>query len=431
MAKLAVRVLLAVVIAATTAIFLPYSGMRPAIAQVVDPVIIRSGLHSGYGRIVLQWSKPVNYNAEIIGDQLVVRFDQPLVASLRGVLAPVSKYISDGFFDPDGQTVAFVLSDDYEVRAFNVGSNVVLDILDKPQPTPAAPAPTPTQRPTAPPPATDQAAQTPQITPAPISPVEIVADENPAQDLATLDVRVGRHPTFYRLVFDWPNRTDYALEGEQGAQTIAFAGPARIDAAGISRRLPEGVRIRQGETRPLDVVIETTPARPLRHFRSGNKVVVDIMGAQRAPATSSAETRPTTTPNRQTTSNGVSAPATPSAPPAPAAPAAAPVESAEVGQQAADTNLDPNSPEAIAQNAAEATGVVSENGEGARSERIDVGDLQVTVDQTATELSLGFRLVSRAGQRFGRVPGSFGWPSMCARPLILIQSDRKLPRSLG
>ncbi|MBX2831424.1 MAG: hypothetical protein KTR23_09635 [Rhodospirillales bacterium] len=401
MAKLAVRVLLAVVIAATTAIFLPYSGMRPAIAQVVDPVIIRSGLHSGYGRIVLQWSKPVNYNAEIIGDQLVVRFDQPLVASLRGVLAPVSKYISDGFFDPDGQTVAFVLSDDYEVRAFNVGSNVVLDILDKPQPTPPAPAPTPAP---AAAPAVEQANQTPQITPAPTSPVEVIATENPAQQLATLDVRVGRHPTFYRLVFDWPNRTDYAIEGEQGSQTIAFEAPARIDAAGISRRLPEGVRIRQGETRPLDVVIETTPARSLRHFRSGNKVVVDIMGAQRAPATSSAGTRPTTTPDRQTSSNGVSAPATPSAPPAPAAvpsPDTQQADNANGGQETANANLDPNSPEAMAQDAAEASSAATENGDAATAERIDVGDLQVTVDQTATELSLGFP--------FGQPGGAAVW----------------------
>ncbi|MBO6804712.1 MAG: hypothetical protein JJ893_15765, partial [Thalassospira sp.] len=79
MAKLAVRILLAVAIATTTAMVLPYRGMRPAIAQVADPVIIRSGLHNGYGRIVLQWNEPVNYTAEIIGDQLVVRFDQPLV----------------------------------------------------------------------------------------------------------------------------------------------------------------------------------------------------------------------------------------------------------------------------------------------------------------------------------------------------------------
>ncbi|MBE69726.1 MAG: hypothetical protein CMO07_03020 [Thalassospira sp.] len=388
MAKLAVRILLAVAIATTTAMVLPYSGMRPAIAQVADPVIIRSGLHNGYGRIVLQWNEPVNYTAEIIGDQLVVRFDQPLVASLRGVLTPVSRYISDAFFDPDGRTIAFVLSDDYEVRAFNVGSNVVLDILDKPD-APAPAVPTPPARPA-------QDNQTPEITPAPTTPVETVAD-NPAE-LAELDVRVGRHPTFYRLVFDWPNRTDYVLEGAQGAQTIAFDAPARINANDISRRLPEGVRVRQGDTNPLDVVVETTPARQLRHFRSGNKVVVDIMGVQRAPATTTAQTRTTDTPEAGVTTPAPPAPATPSATAqnedaAPEVPDAG-VPTSEEGA------LDPNSPEALAQAAQSAGSTVRTNGQ-APIERQSIGDLVVTVDQTATELTLGFP--------FGQPGGAAVW----------------------
>ncbi|KJE34499.1 hypothetical protein UF64_15705 [Thalassospira sp. HJ] len=396
MAKLAVRILLAVVIATTTAMFLPISGMRPAIAQVADPVIIRSGVHNGYGRIVLQWNEPVDYSAEIIGDQLVVRFDQPLVASLRGVLAPVSRYISDAFFDPDGRTVAFVLSDDFEVRAFNVGSNVVLDILDKPDAQPPA-VPTPPTRPA-------QDEQTPAITPAPTTPVERVADET-AGNLAELDVRVGRHPTFYRLVFDWPNRTDYVLEGAQGSQTIAFDAPARINAGDVSRRLPEGVRIRQDGTNPLDVVIETTPARQLRHFRSGNKVVVDIMGVQRAPATTAAQNQSTPTPDRGATAPAPPAPAAPTAPAQTAAgedaPADGATETANADSPAAEgAEVDPNSPEALAQAAQNAESTVRTNGQ-APVERESIGDLVVTVDQTATELSLGFP--------FGQLGGAAVW----------------------
>jgi tetratricopeptide (TPR) repeat protein len=400
MAKLAVRILLAFVIVTTTAIFLPISGMRPAIAQVADPVIIRSGLHNGYGRIVLQWNEPVNYTAEIIGDQLVVRFDQPLVASLRGVLSPVSRYISDAFFDPDGRTIAFVLSDDFEVRAFNVGSNVVLDILDKPDAPPQSVS-TPPVRPT-------QNGQTPAITPAPTTPVETVANEAPA-NLAELDVRVGRHPTFYRLVFDWPNRTDYALEGAQGSQTIAFDAPARINASDISRRLPEGVRVRQDSINPLDVVIETTPARQLRHFRSGNKVVVDIMGVQRAPAPTTATTTAQTRPTAPTTPPAPAAPAAPTAPaqasPGNDATADGTTETATAASPtgAGGAERDPNSPEALAQaaqNAGNAGPSVRTNGQ-APLERESIGDLVVTVDQTATELSLGFP--------FGQPGGAAVW----------------------
>ncbi len=400
MAKLAVRILLAVVVATTTAMVLPLSGMRPAIAQVADPVIIRSGLHNGYGRIVLQWNEPVNYTAEIIGDQLVVRFDERLVASLRGVLAPVSRYVSDAFFDPDGRTIAFVLSDDYEVRAFNVGSNVVLDILDKPE---AEPTPPPASVPTPPVrPAQQDQNQTPEITPAPTTPGETVADDGAT--LPELDVRVGRHPTFYRLVFELPNRTDYALEGAQGSQTIAFGAPARIDATDVSRRLPQGVRVRQDGTNPLDVVIETTPARQLRHFRSGNKVVVDIMGVQRAPATTSAQNRTSGTTDPATTAP------TPPAPAAPATETAAQTDDTPANGSAEDSGdaavnaegaeLDPNSPEALAQAAQNAENTVRSNGQ-APIERESIGDLVVTVEQTATELSLGFP--------FGQPGGAAVW----------------------
>ena len=392
MANLAVRILLAAAITAATAILLPISGMRPAMAQAVDPVIIRSGMHSGYGRIVLQWSKPVNYTAEIIGDQLVVRFDAPLVASLRGVLTPVSEYVADGFFDPDGRTVAFVLRDDFEVRAFNVGSNVVLDILDKPQATPPAPTPPlPSSKPA------QQEQTSPQVTPAPTVPVETTNIENDAPDLRTLDVRVGRHPTFYRLVFDWPNRTEYELSGAQGSQTVAFASPARIDGAAISRRLPEGVRIRQSATNPLDVAIDTDPPRSLRHFRSGNKVVVDIMGAQRAPvSTAEDDSRPSTTatPSAAATPPAPAAPASQSsAPAAPAAPPATanadPAQTPDGSSPAANDGIDPTSPEALAAQALADAQKSSVMGGGAQ-ERESIGDLSVTVEQTATEMSLNF-----------------------------------------
>ena len=275
------RLLLAAFVVVAGLAVLPVMGTRPALAQAADPVIIRSGAHSGYGRIVLQWNKPVNYTAEIIGDQLVVRFDQPLVASMRGVLGPVSDYVSDGFFDPDGRTVAFVLRDDYEARVFNVGNNVVLDILDKPAPAPVQPAsPEPTPPRPAPDPPAEVASEplpTPQARPNTSSTPE--AAVTPAAASPALEVRVGRHPTFYRLVFDWPNRTDYALNGNQGNQTLAFTSPARIDATGVTRRLPEGVTLRQSATDPLSVDIETNPPRALRHrppYQSMTRLRVDF-----------------------------------------------------------------------------------------------------------------------------------------------------------
>jgi hypothetical protein len=299
---------------------------------------------------------------------------------------------------------------------------VVLDILDKPQPAP-------------PPPAAATPEPVPQVTPAPTTPVETVATENPAPQAQSanaelLDVRVGRHPTFYGLVFDWPKRTDYSLEGAQGSQTLAFDAPARIDATGLSRRLPEGVRISQAGTNPLDVVIETNPARQLRHFRSGNKVVVDVMGAQRAPATDTAETRPTTA------SGGQNAAATaPTAPAAPNAPAPQPaagnrngenVASSGAGQSQPDTaandNLDPNSPEAMARTVAAEQGTPTAG--NAPQERTSIGNLQVTVEQTATEMTLGFPFGQPGGAAVWARAG-FLWMAFDVRASLDLEAVRQ------
>lgn len=388
------RLLLAAFIVVAGLAVLPVMGTRPALAQAADPVIIRSGAHSGYGRIVLQWNKPVNYTAEIIGDQLVVRFDQPLVASMRGVLGPVSGYVSDGFFDPDGRTVAFVLRDDFEARVFNVGNNVVLDILDKPAPAPVQPAsPEPTPPRPAPNPPAEVASEplpTPQARPNTSSAPE--AAVTPAAATPDLEVRVGRHPTFYRLVFDWPNRTDYALNGDQGNQTLAFTSPARIDATGVTRRLPEGVTLRQSATDPLSVGIETNPPRALRHFRSGNKVVVDLMGVQGDPADTGG---PGTTTATRSASPAPSAPVAPAAPPAPsqtASDASSSVGSPRTSAASESASVpSPNAPtdDPIARGLSEQAGTPV-SPEAVAPARESIGTLEVTVTQDPTRLTLGF-----------------------------------------
>ncbi|WP_339862967.1 hypothetical protein [Thalassospira alkalitolerans] len=377
------RLLLATVVVVASLAVLPVMGARPALAQAADPVIIRSGAHSGYGRIVLQWNKPVNYTAEIIGDQLVVRFDQPLVASMRGVLGPVSDYISDGFFDPDGRTIAFVLRADFEARVFNVGTNVVVDILDKPASTPdPAPSPVPTtSEPTPPRPAPNPPGEvSSEPLPTPLTrPGTAPASSGNVQQATTapeLEIRVGRHPTFYRLVFDWPNRTDYTLDGAQGNQTLAFTNPARIDAIGVSRRLPEGVNLRQSATDPLAVDIETSPPRALRHFRSGNKVVVDLMGVQGEPVDATAGA------SRPASSSASSAPSAPVAPPAPRPVVPSQNDAASDGGPVAA-----NDPIAQGLSQPPDTPIIPD---AVAPERESIGDLTVSVNQDPTKIVLGF-----------------------------------------
>ncbi|MFK5073574.1 hypothetical protein ACI4BE_29010, partial [Klebsiella pneumoniae] len=55
-------------------------------------------------------------------------------------------------------------------------------------------------------------------------------------------IRTGEHPGYGRIVFDWPQLVDYQVTDAGGTVALRFAGPARIDLAGLQARAPKGVR---------------------------------------------------------------------------------------------------------------------------------------------------------------------------------------------
>ena len=51
-----------------------------------------------------------------------------------------------------------------------------------------------------------------------------------AQDSGTpILVRVGEHPTFSRIVFDWPTKAPYRVEQAGGRATVHFDQPGTLD----------------------------------------------------------------------------------------------------------------------------------------------------------------------------------------------------------
>ncbi|MGK7868704.1 hypothetical protein [Falsiroseomonas sp. E2-1-a20] len=103
-----------------------------------------------------------------------------------------------------------------------------------------------------------------------------------AQD--RVGVRVGDHPGFGRVVFDWPATVDYRVEESEGRIVLHFASPAAFDLAAARRP----VRNLRGLTSDgARAEITTAPGTRLRHFRLGNRVVLDLLDARRdTPAAS-------------------------------------------------------------------------------------------------------------------------------------------------
>ncbi|WP_370156548.1 tetratricopeptide repeat protein [Ferrovibrio sp.] len=96
--------------------------------------------------------------------------------------------------------------------------------------------------------------------------------------VSAVRVRAGEHPTFTRLVFDWPTRVDYTAGAENGQAAIRFGSAVPLDLGRLPQFPPRWVsklaaRVEDGASR-LDFAIPDGSA--LKTWRDGSKVVVDI-----------------------------------------------------------------------------------------------------------------------------------------------------------
>lgn len=177
------------------------------------------------------------------------------------------------------------------------------------------------------------------------------------EEAPRVPLRAGSHADHGRLVFDWPRRVGYGVVQEDGRILLRFEAPAAFDLA-AARRPPRnvlGVEEAEGA-----VAIRVAPGARLRHFRLGNRVVLDLLDAP-------AGDEPASVPPLPAAARGAgrAAPAEPGAalplppvPPAAAGPAtpAAPSPAREIPPPAVpqDAPAAPQRPPADAVRAAEA-----------------------------------------------------------------------------
>ena len=186
---------------------------------------VRSAQRDGYGRIVFDWTTPVRYSADVVAGNLVVQFERPITGDLPAVAQSMQAYVNAGRLSADRRTATFPLKAGVTMRTFTVGQAVVVDLLPAAQAQRPAQAPSPAQvpgsavKPTAitPPPATTRAATPP---PAPTGSVIVGTGK-------TVAVRTGDHGDYFRVAFDWPEKTTYKIE--RRGDRVAVVGSSRVD----------------------------------------------------------------------------------------------------------------------------------------------------------------------------------------------------------
>lgn len=241
-----------------------------------DPVGVMATPQPDLDRLIFAWPGPVEYSAERFGDTLVIRFTRPIEGPVAEAAAGLGRFVRSARIGSDGRSVVVELTGNHRMRTDRSGNQVVVDLMARgSDPAPLAVAP-----PAAPPPATQ-----PPATPPP-------AAAPPAATTAEVGVRVGRHPDYDRIVFDWPGPVDYRVEAGAGEARVRFSRPARIDDADARRQLPEALRGFSSRSTGdgTIVTLPVPPGRSVDAFRSGSKVVVDVRRDDKGRAAVPAET---------------------------------------------------------------------------------------------------------------------------------------------
>lgn len=236
---------------------------EPAAAPPGQAVTPRAANHDGFGRMVFDFDRPVNYSAEVVNGQLVVRFDREAAGDFKALLRPLVKYVRGVNVSGDRRMATFPLAAPVTVKSFVKGNSVVVDLV-KGAPEAAEPA--------------APAAKPAETKPADAKPEVREAKTEPAA-LPVLTVRGGEHTGFNRIVFDWPRPVDYKVDKQGDRAVVSFNKPATVDVAGLRASLPADIGVASADSAGNGTTVQLTiPANArLRHFRSGTKVAVDVV----------------------------------------------------------------------------------------------------------------------------------------------------------
>ena len=223
-------------------------------------VVVRGGEHDGFGRLVFDWPHTPGYALRRDGADMVITFEAPADFDLSPLDHDLEGYLGRARVEQGGTVVRLPLTAEVQLKHFMIDSKVVVDLIDSPNKTANNQDP-------------EAAAAPPPTAPA--------APEQPAAQGPTVPVRVGEHPGFSRLVFDWPAPVPYAVEQSAGQITVRFGQSGRLDlsrmradpppevAAAVTRALPDGTAV--------DLAV-AADAR-VRHYASAGQVVIDVLGA--------------------------------------------------------------------------------------------------------------------------------------------------------
>ncbi|MBO6755855.1 MAG: hypothetical protein JJ902_05980 [Roseibium sp.] len=246
-------------------------------AQTFEPVELRTSPEAGYGRMVLTFQDrtllPI-YDAVITGGVLRISFEDPIDIDVDDVPLSLSEYITIARRDPDGSAIRFALKDRFKINTLEAGEKLFVDILPLDWQGLPPGLPDDVVRELAK--RAEEAIRKARA----LEQARLKAQEGPSVIL-----RIGEHPTFTRLVFDWSLRFDTAFVREDDIIRVTFNHPANLDISHLRANLPDGVVDATAflDKGKLKFLMRIEPSVDIRAFREDQTYVLDITPSQDAP----------------------------------------------------------------------------------------------------------------------------------------------------
>jgi len=239
-------------------------------AQTPEPVSFQSMPGEGYGRMVLTFSDRTllpTYDAVVTGSVLRISFQSPVDIRVDDAPLNLPDYISIARRDPDGSAIRFAMKKQFQINTLEAGEKLFIDIL------PANWRGLPPGLPD------DVVRELAKRAEAALRKVKALEQERMTnQAPPRVDLKVGRHPTFTRLVFDWSTGFDTAFVREEDYIRVTFNHEAKLDLAELLSDPPPGIVdaiafVDQGK---LKFLMRIDPTVDIRAFREDLTYVVDV-----------------------------------------------------------------------------------------------------------------------------------------------------------
>ncbi len=214
-----------------------------ASASSADGVAVRVSQHSDFARLVFDWPKPVGMRSAQNDKILRITFEREIVARFEVITEELPNYVS-GVRRPDDKSLELMLVKPINFVSRQDGNIIIVDLVDK------------------------------QVTEAKVPP----SAETAAGTVARVKLRAGVHDDKSRLVIDWPRRVAYDAITEFSSLTLSFGENVNFDLRDVrpsKLKFIDNVENVQGANGSA-IRISKTANAPVKHFRVGNKIVVDI-----------------------------------------------------------------------------------------------------------------------------------------------------------